>query len=72
MPTLLVLVSLRIVEDCDPSMVNELILSPALYPANASLPPSPLLPRELSPVVHCRSAYRNITNDSSSLVASIH
>ena len=30
----------------------ELIPSPALIPARASIPPSPLFPLEASPVVH--------------------
>ena len=48
--------------------------SPALIPARASVPPSPSSPPERSPVVHCilPSAYRNTTNDSTPLVASIH
>ena len=59
---------------CDPGMVIELIRSPALIPARASVPPSPLDPPDQSPVVHCilPSAYRNITNDSTPLVASTH
>ena len=72
MPTLLILAMLVMFEVRDPGIVYELVRSPALNPASASVPPSPSSPRELSPVVHCRSAYRNITNDSSSLVASMH
>ena len=58
----------------DPGTVNDVTPSPAFIPARASVPPSPLDPPELSPVVHCilPSAYRNITNDSAPLVASIH
>ena len=72
MPTLLILAILVMLEVRDPGIVYELIWSPPLNPASASIAPSPSSPKELSPVVHCRSAYRNITNDSSSLVASIH
>ena len=58
----------------DPGMVTEISPSPALIPARASIPPSPLSPPESSPVVHCilPSSYRNITNDSTPLVASTH
>jgi len=58
----------------DPGIVTELIPSPALIPARASFPPSPLTPPESSPVVHCipPSAYRNIMKDSFVLVASTH
>jgi len=56
----------------DPGMVTELIPSPALIPAKASVPPSPSRPKELSPVVHCRSAYRKIAYDSDSPVANTH
>ena len=61
------------VGDSDPVMVTKLIPSPALIPARASLPPNPLVP-VISPVVHCilPSAYRNITNDSTPLVARTH
>jgi len=37
----------------DPGIVIELIPSPALIPATDSVPPSPLIPPESSPVVHC-------------------
>jgi len=59
---------------CDPGMVKKFSPSPALIPARASIPPSPSSPPELLPVVHCilPSAYRNITNDSTPLVASTH
>ena len=61
-------------EVSDPGMVMKFSPSPASIPARASVPPSPLNPSELSPVVHCilPSAYRNITNDSTPLVASTH
>ena len=39
----------------DPGIVMELFPSPILIPARASIPPSPLVPPELSPVVHCIS-----------------
>ena len=63
-----------ILDDSDPGMVTELTLSPALMPARASVPPSPSSPLDLLPVVHCilPSAYRNITNDSTPLVARTH
>ena len=59
---------------CDPGITTEFLRSPALIPARASVPPSPFRPLDLSPVVHCISqfAYRNITNDSTPLVASTH
>ena len=56
----------------DPGTVIELIRSPALTPTRASVPDSPFLPPELSPVVHCRSPYRNIAYDSDVLLASTH
>ena len=56
----------------DPGIVKELTPSPALIPTNASIPPSPSDPRELSPVVHCRSAYKKIAKDSVSLAANTH
>ena len=58
----------------DPGIVMKFSPSPALIPARASVPPSPSSPPEKSPVVHCilPSAYRNTTNDSTPLVASIH
>ena len=58
----------------DPGIVIELTPSPALIPARASVPLSPSTPPDKSPVVHCilPSAYRNITNDSTPLVASTH
>ena len=48
---------------CDPGMLKWLTPSPALIATTAS-----------SPVVHCilPCAYRNITNDSSPLVARTH
>ena len=72
-PTLLVCAILTMLGVCDPVIVIELTPSPALIPARASLPPNPLLP-VVSPVVHCilPKAYRNITNDSTPLVASMH
>ena len=67
MPTLEVLAMSVIVGVSEPERVWKFLLSPALNPANASMSP------ESSPVVHCKSAaYRNITNDSVPLVASIH
>ena len=68
MPTLLVCVILIMLGVCDPGMVTKLKPSPPLIPARASRP------LDLPPVVHCilPSAYRNITNDSTSLVASTH
>ena len=68
---LLVLSILMMPGVCDPGMVIKLTPSPALIPARASVPPSP---SDLPPVVHCilKSAYRNITNDSTPLVASTH
>ena len=73
-PILLVWGMLIILAVRDPGIVNESIPSPALIPARASVPPSPLDPPDQSPVVHCilPSAYRNITNDSTPLVASTH
>ena len=73
-PILLVCVILRMIGVSDPGIVIELTPSPALIPARASVPLSPLYPPDLSPVVHCilPSAYRNITNDSTPLVASTH
>ena len=56
----------------DPGIVIELIPSPALIPATASVPLSPLYPPLSSPVVHCISPYRNVTNDSDTLVDSMH
>ena len=56
----------------DPGTVIELIRSPALIPTRASVPDSPFLPPELSPVVHCRSPYKNIAYDSDVLLASTH
>ena len=63
-----------ILEVIDPGTVTAVKPSPAFIPARASIPPSPLYPPELSPVVHCilPPAYRNITNDSTPLVASTH
>ena len=58
----------------DPGIVTKFSPSPALIPARASVPPSPSTPSWKSPVVHCMpsSAYRNITNDLTPLVASTH
>ena len=56
----------------DPGTVIEFTLSPTLNPTRASVPYSPLLPPELSPVVHCRSSYKNIAYDSDVLLASTH
>jgi len=58
----------------DPGIVTKFSPSPASIPARAPVPPSPLYPPELSLVVHSifPSAYRNITNDSTPLVASTH
>ena len=58
----------------DPGIVTKFFPSPALIPARASVPPNPLYPPDLSPVVHCisPSAYRNITNDLTPLVARTH
>ena len=72
-PTLLVCAILIILGVSDPVMLTKLTPSPALIPATASLPPNPLIP-VISPVVQCilPSAYRNITNDSTPLVASTH
>ena len=63
-----------ILEVNDPGTVTAVKPSPAFIPTRASVPPSPLDPPDLSPVVHCilPSAYRNITNDSTPLVASTH
>ena len=55
-PTLLVSAIFKMSGVSDPEMVTELTRSPALIPARASVPPSPLLPPEASPVVHCMSA----------------
>jgi len=73
-PTLVVWVMLMILGVCDPGIVIELTPLPALIPVRASVPPSPPSPPDASPVVHCilPSAYRNITNDSTPLVASTH
>jgi len=55
-------------------MATNLKPSPALIPARASVPYNPLDPPDLLPVVHSilPKAYRNITNDSTPLVASMH
>ena len=68
-PTLLVLIRLVMFEVREPGIVIELTPSPALIPAKASIPPSPL---DLPPVVHCRSAYKKIAKDSVSLAANTH
>ena len=74
MPTLLVRAISIILGVSDPGIVTKFSPSPALIPARASVPPSPSSPPEKSPVVHCilPSAYRNITNDLTPLVASTH
>ena len=56
----------------DPGTVMEWILLPALIPTRASVPCNPLRPPELSPVVHCRSPYKNIAYDSDGPPASMH
>ena len=56
----------------DPGTVMELTLLPTLIPTRASVPFSPLRPPELSPVVHCRSPYKNTAYDSDGPPASIH
>ena len=71
-PILLVLTMLVIFGILDPGTVIEFIRSPTLNPTSASVPNSPLLPPELSPVVHCRSSYKNIAYDSDVLLASTH
>jgi len=73
-PTLLVCATLIMLGDSDPVTPTKVMPSPVLIPAAASVPPNPYLPPELSPVVHSilPSAYRNITNDSTPLVASTH
>ena len=71
-PTLLVIARLMMFGVSDPGMVIELTPSPVLISAKASVPLSPVTPEELSPVVHCRSTYKKIANDSDSLVASTH
>ena len=55
LPTLLVWVTLMMLGVSDPGTVIWLIPSPTLIPARASVPPSPLIPSEASPVVHCIS-----------------
>ena len=50
---MLLVVSMLIMLDVrDPGIVTELTPSPALIPARASVPLSPLYPPELLPVVH--------------------
>ena len=58
----------------DPGTLKKLIKSPALYPTVAAFPPSPFVPPEELPVVHCisPSAYRNIIKDRTPSVASTH
>ena len=70
-PILLVLSKLKMHGS---EIIAKFLLSPALIPAIASFPPNPLTPPELSPVVHCIPPllYRKNTNDSNSLVASMH
>ena len=72
MPILLLLATLVMFGVLDPGTVIELIRSPALIPTRASVPNSPFLPKELSPVVHCRFSYKNIAYDSDVLLASTH
>ena len=55
-PILLVSAMFKMSGVSDPGMVIELMPSPALIPARASVPPNPFLPPEESPVVHCMSA----------------
>ena len=70
---MLLFVSMLIMLDVrDPGTVTKLNPSPALIPARASVPPNPLKPPDLLPVVHRILPYRNITNDSTPLVASTH
>jgi len=70
---MLLVVSMLIMLDVrDPGTVTKLIPSPALIPARASVPLSPLTPPDLLPVVHCILPYKNITNVSTPLVASTH
>jgi len=58
----------------DPGTLKKFSPSPASYPAVAAFPPSPFIPPESSPVVHCisPSAYRNIIKDRTPSVASTH
>ena len=65
---------LMIPDVSDPGRVIKVTPSPALIPARASVPYNPSIPPDLSPVVHsiCPSAYRNITNDPTALVAITH
>ena len=56
----------------EPGIVTELIRSPKLIPTNASVPPSPFLPPDSSPVVHCRSPYKNMAYDCDVPLASTH
>ena len=72
MPILLVLMILVIFDRLDPGTVIEFKRSPKLIPTRASVPDSPFMPPDLSPVVHCRSPYKNITYDSDVLLASTH
>ena len=73
-PTLLVSAIFMMLDVLEPVIVSEVTPLPTLIPARASVPPSPKSPSDASPVVHCilPSAYRNITNDSTPLVASTH
>ena len=72
MPILLVLMILVMLGVLDPGTVIELLRSPALIPTRASVPYNPLLPPELSPVVHCMFPYKKIAYDSDALLASTH
>ena len=58
----------------DPGMLKKFSPSPASYPAVAAFPPSPFIPPDSSPVVHCisPSAYKNIVKDRTPSVASTH
>ena len=73
-PTLLVVSIFKMHDDLNSGITMKLLPSPALIPAMASFPPSPLVPPESSPVVHCipPSLYKKNTNDSNSFVANIH
>ena len=72
MPILLVFTTLVMFGVLDPGTVIALVRSPALIPTRASVPPTPFLPPELLPVVHCRSLYKNIAYDSDVPLASTH
>ena len=73
-PTLVVWSILIIPPVSDRGMVTNPKPSPALIPARAFVPNNPLDPPDLLPVVHSilPSAYKNIANDWTPLVASMH